>query len=303
MAKKGLSVRILPMKSFDELREESSPDFLYHYTSLGSALKIMESKSVWASEIRYLNDAEEFKYAADKVRSLLNLEVEKATSNSLKRLIPLFGSVLDDVFGEAKSPGTCIFSLSEEGDLLSQWRGYCPPEGGIAMGLKATALKQLLAASNSPPLCLLRCIYDDVHHEALLKPVLDSLISELDERVIKAESQEAHDKAIIRAAFIFTVRFVWIASIIKNGAFKEEKEWRIVSRCSDEHLKFRAGRSMLIPYYPLSLESDSVSFPISKLIVGPSPHQKLSQNSLTGYLKQQGWDCECSASKVPFRVL
>jgi|SRR5271166_2813489 len=289
------------MKSFAELSEESPPDFLYHYTSVDSVLKIVESKSVWASKIHYLNDAEEFKYAVRKVRLLLKSKIEEAKLDDLKKFIEAVSDSLDHTEGI----NVCLFSLSEEGDLLSQWRGYCPPEGGMAIGFNSAALKQIVATQ--PHLfweALLRCIYDEAHQEALLQPIVDSLVSELQEVVLRAVEGDAQNRALENTKVRFFEMFLPIASIIKNGAFREEKEWRLCGLMHRHSINFRAGRSMLIPYYRWSLESDSVSFPISKIIIGPSPHQELSQGSMDRFLHRQGWrNCECLRSDVPFRTL
>lgn len=49
------------------------------------------------------------------------------------------------------------------------------------------------------------------------------------------------------------------APILKDAAFSEEREWRIISRpimCSNERFDYRPGPSMLIPYYRVP-----ISFP------------------------------------------
>lgn len=48
--------------------EEIVPDFVYHYTSMETLLKIMDSKSIWATNIRYLNDVLERQHCLSAVQ-------------------------------------------------------------------------------------------------------------------------------------------------------------------------------------------------------------------------------------------
>jgi hypothetical protein len=43
-----------------ELATDSPPPILYHYTSQDGLLGILDSKSIWASKVQYLNDEQEF---------------------------------------------------------------------------------------------------------------------------------------------------------------------------------------------------------------------------------------------------
>src|ERR1035441_9693602 len=49
------------------------------------------------------------------------------------------------------------------------------------------------------------------------------------------------------------------APILKDKAFSEEREWRIISRplmCTGERFDFREGSSMLVPFYRFPLDRD-----------------------------------------------
>jgi hypothetical protein len=47
------------------------PTLLYHYTDARGLLGIIESHAIWATHLHYLNDAQEFAYAADLADQVL----------------------------------------------------------------------------------------------------------------------------------------------------------------------------------------------------------------------------------------
>lgn len=57
------------------LNEKPDNEILYHYTDQNGLCGIIVSKKVWATNIYYLNDSEEFKAAADLAVMLIDTEV------------------------------------------------------------------------------------------------------------------------------------------------------------------------------------------------------------------------------------
>ena len=57
-----ISIMDTPELSFLNLLIETPPPTLYHYTSLGALLGIVERGEIWASHVLYLNDDSEFTY-------------------------------------------------------------------------------------------------------------------------------------------------------------------------------------------------------------------------------------------------
>jgi len=50
---------MVKMKTIDEILNTNPDRILYHYTRLDGLLGIVKSKSLWASNIYYFNDASE----------------------------------------------------------------------------------------------------------------------------------------------------------------------------------------------------------------------------------------------------
>ena len=104
---------------------------LYHYTSLSGLQGIVASRSIWETEIRYLSDAKELVQTLDILLGLIRNKYE--SSDAKKR--EFFGQ-LEKWLQERLVRGHLVFvaSFSEEGNLLSQWRGYSPIGKGVSLG-------------------------------------------------------------------------------------------------------------------------------------------------------------------------
>src|SRR5271154_3613127 len=103
---------------------------LYHYCSNSSFLSIIGSSGIRASEFSLSNDHLEGKWS----KRLLNDFCSKKVGMQLIQR----GLLLEQFDGLLEYFGAVGVCLSEDGDLLSQWRGYAADGGGIAIGFDST---------------------------------------------------------------------------------------------------------------------------------------------------------------------
>lgn len=140
---------------------------LWHYTTALGLHGILTSQQLWATDIRYLNDAEELTGFFDrKLLHLLQEGIRKGISEALKTTEGLIfvsaaggPEVLEKDFSNqlldslrkvtmrlevyvTSFCSTPLASDSEDG-LLSQWRGY-GPDGGYAIVFDTQGLDELL---------------------------------------------------------------------------------------------------------------------------------------------------------------
>ena len=103
----------------------------------------------------------------------------------------------------------------------------------------------------------------------------------------------------------FLNRFFQIAPIYKDPSFKREKEWRFISPHKPygwPDLNYREGLSMIIPYDDVKISIDDSPLPIKEVIIGPTPHPKLSKGSVKSLLISNGiTKAKVSNSVVPYR--
>lgn len=254
---------------------------LFHYTSLEALRSIIKDESLWASNVRYLNDGAEFTYAVKLFSEIIAATRVRESNTRVRTLL----KILDDAARSAdenapRYPLSTVFvaSFSAVGDLLSQWRAYCPDQQGVAIGFSQARLARLAAASG---LALLKCNYNERQQRLAIGRLIDAFI---------ADAREANtSKAANICLNKYQRRFKELAPTLKHPSFSEEREWRVIasptSLTFDYQLEFRTGRSMLIPYIRVPLPRSKNHVRIEHVIVGPTPHPQLAAHSVRNLLR------------------
>lgn len=272
------------------------PDFLYHYTSGQALLGILESDSVWASQIRYMNDSKEFTHAVEHATQALHM-LSMASSNQTGTRSELCRAVISYLEKLDHLP-LYVACFSEIFDSLSQWRGYCPPNCGYSLGFDRVKLE---SAAEEQGFKLKKCVYD--------RDVQSQTVSKWASKTIEALEagcptgadpfRYTHDNSDK-----FLPDFVAFAPYMKDPSFSDEHEWRIVGRFrgDDKLVNLRPGRSLLVPYVQFCLYSKTDRSPIYDICVGPTPDPRLAINSLSLlFWKDVGIPGGMSTSSVPYR--
>jgi hypothetical protein len=273
--------------------ELSKPRRLYHYTTAEGLLGIIESRTLWATSIHYLNDSSEYRYAFSLARTTL---VETPGGLSPVQVRALFSALEGDWKG-LEDQSRFVTSFSEHKDQLSQWRAYGRPGGGISLGFDFETLAGIAKTSGFR---LVRCEYDTKTQERRL----------VDEatRALEPADPDGQDGSIEISLLAneFIHELLDLASEFKDPAFKEEAEWRLASASipsAGPHMHFRAGRSTLVPYLKVPLANSGEMLPIAEIVIGPTPHPWLARSALIDALAKT---CtvkveDIQNSRVPFR--
>lgn len=286
---------------------------LYHYTSLGGILGILQSRSIWATHASYLNDSSEFFHA---------LKFAKQVAGSIfmeDDYLAAFGWAVRHGL-EAVSPNDLyVASFSEQADLLSLWRGYCPAGAGLCLGFDFEHLRNFCQSKGYR---LDQCVYE---HEQQIQQV-ESLVNQCFERFPKPkisrndyeklnsegqvdaeinyrlQTSEGVDKPQADAAVEWLCTEISeFAPLFKNEGFHEESEWRIVARKPEEPVRFRATPSYVAPYIELSALGGEALSALREVIIGPNPNQHRCQSSIQILLRSYGLDrVEVKRSTLPF---
>ena len=120
------------MPNHSEPATNNSRPLLYHYTDAGGLVGVLNSKCLWFSHLQFMNDSEEWSYGV----KMLAKVVEEFTD------IPHLKGSVDVVSNYNGFADHYSFSLSENKDILSQWRGYCP-KGGYSFSIDDWHLEQM----------------------------------------------------------------------------------------------------------------------------------------------------------------
>jgi hypothetical protein len=286
----------------DSLYEELPPSRLYHYTSLKGLLGILDSGCIWASEVRYLNDSAEIAVAFGLMARSVGIRSTHEADPAAREILKQFTEWID--IRSSSGPMVFVTAFTQNGNLLSQWRGYSPAAQGVSFGLAATHLSAACVASK---FSLGRCRYDAAEQSTAINSLLDNVLS-FAERT--GPSNAVHPSQSFHPAFARCEESILrVAALIKSSQFKEESEWRIVSRTVSDYvtsrIRYRVGPSMLIPFLHVPLINAGGVIPIDDVIVGPTPHAEAATESIqrcvAQHLQRKHGPWTTQYCSIPFR--
>jgi Protein of unknown function (DUF2971) len=275
---------------------------LFHYTSIEGLMGIVDAKALWASEVRYLNDAQElYHFGSLANQQILQAQGTNSDTEGLE-ILRQFGEWLK----ERLSSGPLVFvsSLTENGNLLSQWRGYCPHGKGVSLGFNP---HKLVEAADTKAFSLGRCIYDSKKQSEIVTEVI-SIILRGAKALGRAPPNVRHPTQSYYSVFKdLDGDILRIASLLKHPAFSEESEWRAVSPAFSNYVSapicYRDGKTMLVPFIRLTLPTHDGRLDVPEIVVGPTPTPNLSLNSIAQYLSKNASHSQhqVSACLIPYR--
>jgi hypothetical protein len=277
-----------PSKLLQSLRSQRPATTLYHYTSVEGLIGIVESKSLWASGIHYLNDTAEYRHAASIVRDFVTREL---TSNLDHPWKGLYGMILR---GESIYTEEMVFvgSLSEASDKLSQWRGYCPTGGGFCIGFSPELIEK---QARTQDFHLLKCQYDLDQQTAICAELIsDGCRAAMDAEAGVPEGKKATYNTV-GLWHHFVEPLMQIAPALKNPSFEEEREWRLVRGPFDRpdpQVHFRAGKYAVIPYREFVLAGTDSPLQVEEVVIGPNPDPEHAQKSVEYLFQARNVVCE-----------
>lgn len=291
-----------------QLLNTAAPSTLYHYTTQAGLIGILEKKVLWASKMQYLNDSSEFRHALSITKTVIETRKQQIKSDDERILITKIETVLRLL------PTAHLFvgSLSAEGDLLSQWRGYCPDSNGFSIGFNVDQLRKALSQQG---FSLAPCIYKQTEQFHLIDELFADVLNipnTLNEDIFSPQRNPGFanlSKQLGPQASIFMRDLLTLGSLLKHCSFTEEREWRIVCGVIPHihpEFRIRPGKSMLIPYREIQLCGNDQPVSIDEIIVGPTPHPDLATQSadhLAQSLKSKGIQVKSvRPSRIPYRA-
>ncbi len=253
---------------------------LYHYCANSAFISILKTRQLWFSELSLSNDPMEGRWIRKVFRDCC--ADREVASHRHERLLANLDLVID-MFSAAG------FCMSEEGDLLSQWRAYAENGSGVSIAFNREYFEKLGPHRRDLPhpfnVALQKVEYSKSKQEEIVNEQLGLILEEVKDGLfdpptlltIAAQgASEPRKKSMASLGLRFLLYFPHLFEI-KNPAFAEEREWRAMTYLikptideprSLEALNFRAQMDRIVPYVAIDLEPLEAPS-ISEVVLGP----------------------------------
>jgi hypothetical protein len=305
---------------------EKMPDVVYHYTSIATMIKIVESKKMWATSISYLNDTREREgFLAKAVELMPELAADPAYDASAFADYLYNGHTpVNEVYA---LPSVASFSLYS--DSLPQWRSYCSQGNGVSIGFDVRCLQSArvsgdLSISSGKnhwelpvPVTFREVTYVPKSDSATVKKVLRDVYEKAKNSpdILSPDPEDREPPGVILGQ-VFRVKLEAEAATYKDISFKTEGEYRLIAApvyFRPTLLHFRATRSSLVPYLELAIPSsysgDSTAFmwptdmwdAIRRVTIGPSADKELTARSVREFFRSKEMKVTVRTTDVSYR--
>ena len=275
------------------LHERDSSVILYHYTTSEGLRGILANRSIWCSHISSFNDPTEFQYG----KSLVIKELQSELKNQHKHEIGLFlKNLIKDIESFEIMYDIYIACFCESDNLLSQWKGYGATGSGYNIGIAffdndikfCHDYEKINDVEQDSHVILRKIIYKENEQIELIKQVVRVLIESASRGLEKYKERDNLPAAWSNMASMQSVNILYdIALSLKNPAFEEEDEWRLIKtigvRQKPELVNFRERNSKLVSYLNTHIfkrENQYLKFPLQKIRFGPMLDENITQHTL-----------------------
>jgi Protein of unknown function (DUF2971) len=290
------------------------PGQVFHFTSIDTLMKIVDTKSIWCTAIPYLNDRTERSFLINAVAA--RLPALKVLDSSLDRTLSVDIEAIEE--RDLLTPlgkETFVASFSLGGDSLMHWRAYCPQQSGVAIGfrtdcLSAARIKEVpVPGMLVPPIALGKISYIDINDTSVVDGVIYTAV-----QIAKRWFESSSEYPGKTLSSLFRLALESFACATKHSSFEVEGEYRLLLgnvRRRENNIRFRTVRSSLIPYVEVEIPSHvesgftfdqgTIWNAIGSVVVGPTANMDLTQASIKGFFALRGMSVEVTGSEIPYR--
>lgn len=260
---------------------------LYYYTTTETMSFILKKGDIFATNISYLNDSEEYINGLKELRELLCGNTAGKYAKSSQEHLP--GA---EAYRKALKEAHDIYSISfsQEKDLLSQWYMYAK-ESGVRLKMNIAdddelEVKVYGKEEEKEPNLHLQSRCKKVHYYTRVGMEEDEYARESQE-ILKGIQQYVKEKSMDDLDTYISAIWSGYAPYIKNYEFRQEREVRLVFRGQSPDgkkplVQYRNAKGVLIPYLDIYLES---GWPVTEIMVGPGRNQHNVYTSICHFVE------------------
>lgn len=279
---------------------------LYHYTTSDGLLGILQTQRIWATESFYLNDSSEIDYGLSLVKETIS-DTYLYPKGTQELGQPILMGVMQHLSNRTEEIYVACFS--EDGDLLSQWKGYAGFGEGYSVEFDASELTRHKRKYPHVNVIISKVIYKREQQISMIKAQVDKILIECN----KLATNDNNRQEIIDAGIVILIHMLRHMTIFfKDNAFSEEREWRatyVNNELSEEgrrDVKFRVVGGNIVPYLPLdigaSAQKDVWNLPISAIVFGSKVNIEMAKKSIQLVCKGLSIQApEFRFSKIPLK--
>jgi hypothetical protein len=272
-----------------------SPGVLWYYTSASTFATIVKTKKIWSTQISCLNDTTEFRHSVRLLRDSFKPYIDGQYDENKKWLANYLYTNLKD---DAERSQFFVMCMSNRKDDLSQWRAYGGGEGGVAIGLSP---RRLITTDTSNFAYLVPVSYDPQDQRSLVAEIATFALRFFCEGLKQRPGANRETWAF---AFLTAFRdsVLYLAPILKDPAFFQEEEWRLIcslGAADKKKIEIKQRQTLISRHLPLSFGD---KLPIREVLVGPCRHPNASRISVGDYLVANGYELNNEGEHDPGKV-
>lgn len=282
---------------------------IYHYTSMSGLKGIVENESIWFTNIKYMNDADEVRAGIDHTYKFIETLPEQYKNNLINPLNSITESN-DKIF-------VSCFSLKR--DLLSLWNYYTKSINNNGVNISfdyKTLIDSILRKNQELDGCHISfgiVNYSKEYKNSYIEKSIKNLITGFF-NFTKEEPPYIKIPVFVydgsKNCFCYTP-LSDIFFYIKRNCFHHEKEFGIIITVPEKKIpdiikssiyKFREGNNILIPYLDIKFDLHS----IRGITIAPTLNSDLINRNLNDFFEYKGLDVSKFAdgiqkSSIPVR--
>jgi hypothetical protein len=269
---------------------------IHHYTDSGGLIGIIQSKTIRATNVRFMNDSVEATFGWERIERFLASKTP--TSARENDVIQIALQALRGIRDADNLPDSYIACFSEKDNDLSQWRAYGHGRG-FSIGFDSEELNQLaraISGSSSALPVIRKVAYTDQQQNLILQ-------TNYEQQVLAQLNSSAATDALAGA---FTVMAIMSGPALKHPAFQAEEEWRLqfFFEKTDQRIQFRDSAMGVTPYIdvPLCKPDNKTIDGVKEVRVGPQRHPEEALRAARQLLIRNGLESvEVKSATIPLR--
>lgn len=276
----------------------TSPESIFHYTSSTALVSILQTKKMWFTNIKFLNDETENRLIFHLLDNYIEENREDYNEDYYRAIKILCEQLLDErevfdyVLFEVKN--TYVASFSTQPDQLNLWNYYTknPHSVGYNIEFNPKEFVEFSCNGNSLSYCG-KVIYSEEDQRKLLIPLIKDFYTKY-----KTISEEPYKNMLIQELATILCEF---SIFFKVKDFEQEEEYRMVWK-TPKRANVRECRNFFISYVEYALPITS----IKSIGISPTQKDKLVElglkELLSNYVYEEDFNhIDIKPSKIPVR--